>query len=115
MVIYGHGGGHTRTHARTHAYRLRGQKQYQETRRAPAKGRRTPGLKIYCILIDIHLIAAVKAEENYDNLSTGFKDVFADINNLIANPVISILEEDYNVVFYLCSDYKVKFQLWLQL
>jgi len=38
------------------------------------------------------LVAAIKAAENYDNLSTGFKDVFADINNLIDNPVISILD-----------------------
>ena len=64
-------------------------------------------------LLDIHLIAAIKAAENYENLSTGFKDAFAEINKLIANPVVSIFEEDYEVVFYLCSDYKVKFQLWL--
>ena len=69
--------------------------------------------KIALCLIDIHLVAAIKAAENYDNLSTGFKDVFVDINNLIADPVISILEEDYEVVFYLCSDYKVNFHLWL--
>ena len=28
-------------------------------------------------------------------LTFGFKDVFADINNPIANPVLSALEEDY--------------------
>ena len=51
-------------------------------------------------MIDIHLMAAIKAEENYNNLSTGFKEVFGEINELIANPIINILEEDYEVVFY---------------
>ena len=54
-------------------------------------------------MIDIHLIAAIKAEGNYDNLLTGFKDVFAEINELIANPIINILEEDYEVVLHLCT------------
>ena len=42
LVINSLGGGHTHTHA----YRHRGQKQFQETSRAPAFGRRAPGLKI---------------------------------------------------------------------
>ena len=33
------------THTRRLAYRLRGQKQFQETRRTPTIGWRTPGLK----------------------------------------------------------------------
>jgi len=42
LVINSLGGGHTHTHA----YRHRGQKQFQETMRAPTFGRRAPGLKI---------------------------------------------------------------------
>ena len=57
--------------------------------------------------IDIHTIAVIKASESYETLSVGFRDVFTDINNLIANPVIFIQEVDYEVVFFLCSDYKV--------
>ena len=57
--------------------------------------------------IDIHTIAVIKAPESYETLSVGFRDVFTDINNLIADPVISIQEVDYEVVFFLCSDYKV--------
>ena len=45
-VIYSFGGRHihTHTHTHTHAYRLRGQKQFQETRRTRF-GRHVPGLK----------------------------------------------------------------------
>lgn len=49
----------------------------------------------------------IKATENYENLSVGFRDVFADINELITNPVMTINEVDYEIIFYLCSDYKV--------
>ena len=38
--------------------------------------------------IDIHTKAVIKASESYETLSVGFRDVFTDINNLIANPVI---------------------------
>ena len=58
-------------------------------------------------LTDLYTVAVIKVKEDYQNISTGFKDIFADINNLISNPVISIQHVDYEVIFYLCSDYKV--------
>jgi len=57
--------------------------------------------------VDIHLVATIRAKENYLNLATGFRQVFAEINSLIANPTTCIDEETYTFVFYLCSDYKV--------
>jgi len=58
-------------------------------------------------LTDIHTIATIKAKEDYDNIAQGFRDVFSDINDIIANPVISVNGRDFNTVFYLCCDYKV--------
>ena len=42
-------------------------------------------------LLDIHLVAAIEAPEKY-NLATGFKDVFQEINELIATPELIIVE-----------------------
>jgi len=52
----------------------------------------------------------IKATENYQNLSIGFRDVLADINELIANPAMAINEENYETIFYPSSDYKVTIQ-----
>ena len=64
-----------------------------------------------CIIIfthaDIQIIAAIKGSENYENLATGFKNAFNEINSYIAKPSIQIQEEEYKLIFYLCSDYKV--------
>jgi len=57
---------------------------------------------------DLHTVAVIKAPKNYQSLSAGFRDIFTEINNLIDSPVISIQDVDYEVIFYLCSDYKVK-------
>jgi len=59
------------------------------------------------IYIDIHTIAAIKADESYKNLSTSFKNVFDDINYYIEHPHIRIDEVDYTLEFYLTADYKV--------
>jgi len=56
---------------------------------------------------DIQIIAAIKGSEKYENLATGFRDVFNEINHYIANPRIQIEDEEYKLIFYLCSDYKV--------
>jgi len=58
-------------------------------------------------LTDIHTIATIKASENYENVAQGFRDAFNDINQMIVNPVILVNGKNFNVVFYLCSDYKV--------
>ena len=62
---------------------------------------------LHCI--DVHRIAIIRAAENYHNLSEGFADVFAEINELIENPEVTINEEKYTIIFYLCCDYKVKY------
>lgn len=60
------------------------------------------------VYIDIYTIAVIKANESYENLSTGFKNVFNDINYYIAHPHKRINEVDYTLEFYLTADYKVE-------
>ena len=57
--------------------------------------------------VDIHTVAVMKAEKNYDNLAESFRNVFDEINNLVENPTRTIDDESYTVIFYLCCDYKV--------
>ena len=57
--------------------------------------------------LDLHLVAAIKAAENYRNISVGFANIFNEINRLIDNPSLTINGIDYEVEFFLCSDYKV--------
>ena len=61
----------------------------------------------------MHSIAIIRAAENYHNLSEGFADVFAEINELIENPEVTINEEKYTIIFYLCCDYKVKKKIYI--
>jgi len=57
--------------------------------------------------IDIHVVAAIRSQENYENLANGFRDTFAAINSLINDPVITINRNNYTLEFFLCADYKV--------
>ena len=57
--------------------------------------------------LDIHVVAAIKAAENYENVSVGFRNIFYEVNRLIENPTLTIDGIIYNLEFYLCSDYKV--------
>jgi len=59
------------------------------------------------IYTDIYTIAAIKASESYQNLSTGFRHVFDDINHYIAHPHMKVDEKDYTLEFLLTADYKV--------
>ena len=56
---------------------------------------------------DMHTVAVMQAEETYGNLAMSFQSVFGEINNMVKNPVLTIYEQSYNVIFYLCCDYKV--------
>ena len=58
------------------------------------------------LCIDVHSIAIIRAEENYEHLAEGFGDVFTEINELIESTEITIYGI-YTVIFYLCCDYKV--------
>ena len=62
---------------------------------------------MYIFSLEIHTIAAIKSEESYEKLAMGFRDVFEDVNKLILNPRITILEKQYELVFYISSDYKL--------
>lgn len=53
------------------------------------------------------MVAVIRASESYENLSTGFKDVFRELNELVADPFITINEEAFKLKFYICCDYKV--------
>ena len=53
-------------------------------------------------------MAVMKAEESYENLAKSFQNVFAEINNMVDDPTLTIDQENYKVIFYFCSDYKVQ-------
>ena len=59
------------------------------------------------LCINVHSIAIIRAEENYEHLAEGFGDVFTEINGLIESLEVTIYGEIYTVIFYLCCDYKV--------
>jgi len=56
---------------------------------------------------DIHVVAAIRSQENYEKLAEGFRDTFAAINSYIHKPVITIKGIDHSLEFFLCADYKV--------
>ena len=47
----------------------------------------------------MHTIVIIKASDSYENLSIGFKDALADINQLVENLVITIGAVDYETIF----------------
>ena len=57
------------------------------------------GVAITNLLIytDIYTVGAFKASENYQNLSTGFKNVFDDINYYIAHSNMKVNEKNYTL------------------
>jgi len=59
------------------------------------------------IKIDVHLVAVLKAPETYENISTGFNNVFQELNQLIAVPQLTVNDEVYKLKFYISCDYKV--------
>ena len=63
-------------------------------------------MKIH-VCIDIHTVAVMQAEEAYENLTMSFQSVFGEINYMEKNPILTIDEQCYTVIFYLCCDYKV--------
>ena len=69
-------------------------------------------LLLLCLYADVHTIAVIKAKENYENILTGFQQSFAEINELIKNPEITVEGRKYNLLFFLCCDYKV-YQLYI--
>lgn len=56
---------------------------------------------------DVHTIAVIKAPEEYENIKEEFRDVIAMVNYYIMNPNITICENNYEIKFALCTDYKV--------
>jgi len=51
-------------------------------------------------LLDVHTIAAIKVEENYSNLTKGFRDSLDTINKYLHNPVISFEGQEYSLEFF---------------
>ena len=62
-------------------------------------------------ITDIHVIAAIKADETYENLKVGFGDAIKTINSLIQVPVLLVQDELYELEFFFVSDYKVSYVL----
>ena len=56
---------------------------------------------------DVHTIAVIKGQENYENIKEGFRDVIEKVNFLIKQPTITICDTEYDLTFALCADYKV--------
>ena len=50
----------------------------------------------------------MKSDDNYESLSSGFVEVFNELNSLIRNQVLSIDGKEHTLQFFLGSDYKVK-------
>ena len=59
---------------------------------------------IYNFVSDVHTIAVTKAAEN---IKEGFRDIITRVNHYIKHPKITISDEDYELKFTLCADYKV--------
>ena len=49
----------------------------------------------------------IKGGEDYEHLAVGFRDIFNEINTVIANPTITIDGKKCTLEFFLCADYKV--------
>lgn len=62
---------------------------------------------MFYLHIDVHTIAAIKSDESYSSLSTGFKNIFDNINDYVKHPCITINEVEYTLEFFLSADYKV--------
>ena len=54
-----------------------------------------------------HTFAGLKAEESYETISSGLREVLDELNSLISESAILIRETKYKLQFFLGSDYKV--------
>lgn len=59
------------------------------------------------ICIGIHTVAIIRASEDYETISEGFKDFFQSINDLVNNPLITVDGVQYELKLFFCCDYKV--------
>lgn len=63
-----------------------------------------------CIIILItgnHTVAAVKLDENYEEMAAALISTFSEIESLISNKKITVDGHDYPVEVFLVGDYKV--------
>ena len=67
--------------------------------------------RIFTCTTGNHTFAVVRAQESYETLQASMGEVLHNINNLIANPLISIDGSTYQLDFFLGSDYKVTMKL----
>ena len=66
-----------------------------------------------CIIILItgnHTVAAVKLDENYEEMAAALISTFSEIESLISNKKITVDGHDYPVEVFLGGDYKVIYQ-----
>ena len=49
---------------------------------------------------DIHVIAAIRAKEDYESLADEFRDIFAAINFYLDDPAITINGNTYTLDFF---------------
>ena len=78
---------------------------------SPASNKITNCQNPLCMCINIHTVAVMQAEETYENLAVSFQSVFREINHMVKNPILTIDEQCYLVIFHLCCDCKVQYCL----
>lgn len=61
----------------------------------------------FIILLGNHIVGIVSGKEDYDILKASCKDLFGEINKLIAEGEIDV-DNKIPLEFYLSGDYKVK-------
>lgn len=62
----------------------------------------------FIILLGNHIVGIVSGKEDYDILKASCKDLFGEINKLIAEGEIDVDNKKIPLEFYLSGDYKVK-------
>jgi len=60
------------------------------------------------LVTDVHVIAAMKASEEYETIAEGMKTSLDKINRFLKDPHLVIDGEVYDIEIFLCSDYKVR-------
>ena len=65
------------------------------------------GQRIYFLCSGNHTFASIRGSESYELLKNAFKNVIAEINQVISDGSVMVEEKRYTLNFVLGGDYKV--------
>jgi len=67
-------------------------------------------ITVMCTLLvtDVHVVAVMKASEEYETILEGMRETLDKINRLLKDPHLLVNGEVYDIEIFLCSDYKVR-------